>query len=200
MLGVDAPTNTRDRVIGNAAEGVEIAVASEHNIVADLEPIVRELGLTDRLVEIPGDELTTDTSHTPVGPRERVPARVRSRTRSRGGATDVRDRDAKEIFTELRAKNPDAIFQINHPRSGGNGYFDLLDFDRATGVGKDARYDARFDAVEVWNGRNVDAARRGARRRDGAPSHEPSGDGHRTTPTRTASSDKKPVTRARTCE
>ena len=52
MLGVDAPTTTRDRVIGNVAEGVEVAVASEHNIVADLEPIVRELGLADRLVEI----------------------------------------------------------------------------------------------------------------------------------------------------
>ncbi|HEX7600453.1 MAG TPA: hypothetical protein VF316_02565, partial [Polyangiaceae bacterium] len=41
MLGVDAPTGTDDRVIGNVAEGVEIAVASEHNVVADLEPIVR---------------------------------------------------------------------------------------------------------------------------------------------------------------
>src|SRR5262249_12095121 len=32
MLGADAPVATRDRVIANVAEGVEIAVASEHNV------------------------------------------------------------------------------------------------------------------------------------------------------------------------
>ncbi len=154
MLGVDAPTSTRDRVIGNVAEGVEIAVASEHNIVADLEPLVREMGLSDRLVEIVGNELTTDTSRKPWGHANVFPI-VLDAALPAGGATNVRDRAPKEIFDEIRAKNPTAIFQVNHPRSGGNGYFDLLGFDRASGVGTDARYDARFDAVEVWNGRNV---------------------------------------------
>jgi hypothetical protein len=39
MLGADAPVATLDRVVSNAAEGVEVAVASEHNVVADLEPL-----------------------------------------------------------------------------------------------------------------------------------------------------------------
>jgi hypothetical protein len=154
MLGVDAPTNTRDRIVGNVAEGVEIAVASEHNIVADLEPLVRDMSLGDRLVEIAGDELTTDTSHRPWGHANVFPLDP-SRP-----AISVRDRDVKELFAELRAQNPGAVFMINHPRSGGNGYFDLLDFDRSKGVGTDPRYDANFDALEVWNGRNV--AQRGA--------------------------------------
>lgn len=152
MLGVDAPTNTRDRVIGNVAEGVEIAVASEHNIVADLQPIVRELGLESRLVEISGDELTTDTSHRPWGHANVFPLS--------GTAINVRDRDVKDLFAELRTQNPGSVFMINHPRSGGNGYFDLLDFDRATGSSADARWESKFDAVELWNGRNV--AQRGA--------------------------------------
>ena len=152
MLGVDAPTNTRDRVIGNVAEGVEIAVASEHNIVADLQPIVRELGLEPWLVEISGDELTTDTSHRPWGHANVFPLS--------GTAINVRDREVKDLFAELRAQNPGAVFMINHPRSGGNGYFDLLDFDRATGSSTDARWESKFDAVELWNGRNV--AQRGA--------------------------------------
>ena len=154
MLGVDAPTNTRDRVIGNVAEGVEVAVASEHNIVADLEPLVREMGLADRLVEIPGDELTTDTSHKPWGHANAFPLAF-DPTKPHGGALDVRDRPVKELFSELRAQNPGVLIQVNHPRSGSNGYFDLLDFDRATGVGGDPRYDPSFDAVELWNGRNV---------------------------------------------
>ncbi|HEY2368772.1 MAG TPA: CehA/McbA family metallohydrolase [Polyangiaceae bacterium] len=152
MLGVDAPTSTRDRVIGNVAEGVEIAVATEHNIIADLEPIVRDLGLESRLVEISGDELTTDTSHRPWGHANVFPLG--------GTAINVRDREVKDLFAELRTQNPGAVFMINHPRSGGNGYFDLLDFDRATGSSADARWESKFDAVELWNGRNV--AQRGA--------------------------------------
>ena len=159
MLGVDAPTSTRDRVVGNVAEGVEIAVASEHNIVADLEPLVREMGLADRLVEIPGDELTTDTSKKPWGHANAFPLAF-DPALPHGGAIDVRDRGPKELFEELRAKNAGVVIQINHPRSGRNGYFDLLDFDRATGVGTDPAYDPNFDAVEIWTGRAV--AQRGA--------------------------------------
>ena len=154
MLGVDAPTSTRDRVVGNVAEGVEVAVASEHNIVADLEPLVRDMGLADRLVEIPGDELTTDTSRKPWGHANAFPL-VASATLPNGGAIDVRDRGPKELFGELRAKNPGLVIQVNHPRSGRNGYFDLLDFDRATGVGGDPAYVADFDAIELWSGRSI---------------------------------------------
>src|SRR5207237_56498 len=105
-----------------------------------------------KLVEISGDELTTDTSHRPWGHANVFPLT--------GTAMSVRDREVKDLFAELRAQNPGAVFMINHPRSGGNGYFDLLDFDRATGSSADARWEPKFDAVELWNGRNV--AQRGA--------------------------------------
>lgn len=154
MLGVDAPTSTRDRVIGNVAEGVEVAVASEHNIVADLEPLVRDMGLANRLAEVPGDELTTDTSRKPWGHANAFPL-VANVALAHGGAIDVRDRGPKELFGELRAKNPGVVIQVNHPRSGRNGYFDLLDFDRATGVGGDPAYVADFDAIELWSGRSI---------------------------------------------
>jgi hypothetical protein len=49
------------------------------------------------------------------------------------------------------------VLQVNHPRSGTNGYFDQLGFDPKTGTGTGAGYDAGFDALEIWNGRNVDA-------------------------------------------
>ena len=49
------------------------------------------------------------------------------------------------------------MIQVNHPRSGANGYFDQLAFDPKTGVGAAPGYDGGFDALEVWNGRNIDA-------------------------------------------
>jgi hypothetical protein len=157
MLGADAPVATRDRVISNAAEGVEVAVASEHNVVADLEPIVRDLGLERVLVSIPGDELTSDASRHAWGHANAWPLRV-DPSDPRGGAPVVRDRTPREVFDELRrVASGDFVIQVNHPRAGQNGYFDQLGFDLATGVGTDPGYDPQFDALEVWNGRNVDA-------------------------------------------
>ena len=157
MLGADAPVATRDRVVSNVAEGVEVAVASEHNVVADLEPVVRELHLERALVSIPGDELTSDASRHPWGHANAWPLPVDA-SDPRGGAPVVRDRTPREVFDQLRRATPgDFVIQVNHPRSGQNGYFDQLGFDLATGVGTDPGYDPRFDALEVWNGRNVDA-------------------------------------------
>ena len=157
MLGADAPVSTHDRVVSNGAEGVEVAVASEHNVVADLEPIVRELHLERSLVAISGDELTSDASRHPWGHANAWPLPVVP-SDPRGGAPVVRDRTPREVFDQLRrATSGDFVIQINHPRSGLNGYFDQLGFDPASGVGTDPGYDAQFDALEVWNGRNVDA-------------------------------------------
>jgi hypothetical protein len=155
MLSADAPVSTVDRVIANVAEGVEIAVASEHNVIADLEPIVKDLGLGPELVSIPGDELTTDACRRPWGHANVFPL-VPDPSKPRGGAPPVRDRQAHEVFDELRRAG-DVVVQVNHPRSGSNGYFDLLGFEPRTGVGTQPGYDAAFDALEVWSGRNIDA-------------------------------------------
>jgi len=154
LLGFDAPVTTRDRIIGNVAEGVEIAVASEHNVIGDLEPLVREMGVSARLVEIAGDELMSDASHKPWGHANAFPLTVHPEL-PRGGAIVLGDRTPKDLFAEIRAHEPNAVIQINHPRSGSTGYFDLLDFDRQTGTSTNPAYESRFDAIEIWNGRNI---------------------------------------------
>jgi hypothetical protein len=160
MLGADAPVSKVDRVIANAAEGLEVAVASEHNVVADLQPIVRELHLEGALVEIAGDELTTDSSRKPWGHANVWPMAA-DPSKPRGGAPPVRDRTAHEVFEALRrgptALGADFVLQVNHPRTGITGYFDQLKLDRARGEGTEPGYDAAFDALEVWNGRNVES-------------------------------------------
>lgn len=156
MLSADAGISTADRIVSNAAEGVEVAVASEHNVVADLEPLVREMGLAPMLVEIAGNELTTDASKKPWGHANVFPL-LADPNEFRGGATPVRDRTAREVFADVRKLPGTPLIQVNHPRSGSNGYFDQLGFDRKTGEGTAPGYDPAFDSIEVWNGRNVEA-------------------------------------------
>lgn len=157
MLGTDAPVATRDRMVANAAEGVEVAVASEHNVIADLEPIVRELHLEREVISIPGDELTSDASRHGWGHANVWPLSVDDAS-PRGGAPGVRDRSPRELFEALRrTSSVPIVVQLNHPRSGTTGYFDQTGFDRTSGVGTSPGYDATFDALEVWNGRNVEA-------------------------------------------
>lgn len=155
ILSADAPVATRDRVLANAAEGVEVAVASEHNAIADLSPAVKELGLSSWLVQLAGDELTSDASKRPFGHANVFPLIVQP-DKPRNGAPPVRDRLAAEVFADARAlPGGPHVLQINHPRSGKNGYFDQLGFDPKTGEGTGAGYDPSFDAIEVWNGRVV---------------------------------------------
>lgn len=153
----DSAVGMRDRVLANAAEAVEVAVASEHNVVSDLSSSVRDAGMTPFVVSIAGDELTTDASKKPWGHVNVFPL-VADATKPRGGAPLVRDRLAHDVLEEVRARpGPARVVQVNHPRSGSNGYFDQLGFDPSTGKGTGAGYDGGFDALEVWNGRNVDA-------------------------------------------
>jgi hypothetical protein len=158
MLGADAPVAIPDRILSNVAEGVEVAVASEHNYVADLRGAVRALGLEPFLVSIPGNEVTTDASPKAFGHLNAFPLEPNA-ARPRGGAVEVRGRRAGDVIDELRRGGEPIVIQVNHPRSGATGYFDLLGFDPSTGLGN-AAYDPRFDALEVWNGRNVEARTR----------------------------------------
>lgn len=154
MLGADAPVGKKDRVISNAAEGLEIAMTTEHNVVADLSGIVKELSLSDYLVHIPGDEVTTDAQAVPFGHMNVFPLVVDD-SRPRGGAFGVRGKLAADVVGAARALPFPVVVQVNHPRSGKTGYFDQLKFDSATGRGNGAGYTTDFDALEVWNGRDL---------------------------------------------
>lgn len=153
MLGADAPVGKRDRVVSNAVEGVEIAATTEHNLVADLSGIVKELSLEAWLVHVPGDEVTTDAQARPFGHMNVFPL-VPDPTKPRAGAFPVRGRLASDVVRDARALPHPVVVQVNHPRSGRTGYFDALAFDRTKGEGTGAGYTADFDALEVWNGRD----------------------------------------------
>lgn len=157
MLSADAAVAVADRIRANVAEGLEVAVASEHNNVVDFGPTMRDLDVGRHFVSISGNEITTDGLANPWGHANVFPLSV-DENKPRGGATVLRNRSAREIFAEVRAlPGPTRVIQVNHPRAGPFGYFDRLGFDRKKGAGTSPDYDPKFDALEVWNGRNIDA-------------------------------------------
>jgi hypothetical protein len=146
----DAPTLLSDRVRALAAAGVEVAVATDHNAVTDYGPAIRELGLDPWLASIVGDEVTTRgvlfghfnvfplaIGSEPLAFDHVVPATIVASARAAPPAD--------------RAK----VVQLNHPRMGSIGYFELSRFDPRDVAGWRQRaplIDPGFDAIEVFNG------------------------------------------------
>jgi hypothetical protein len=146
----DAPQELADRVRALVASGIEVGVATDHNAVTDYGPTIKALGVSSLLASVIGDEVTTKEvffGHFNVFP---LPA---------GGAPIPWQRTTpNRIFTAARAvgtHGPGTIVQVNHPRMGSIGYFDLLHLDREDLPGFFARAplaDMGFDAIEVFNG------------------------------------------------
>lgn len=140
-----------DRLTANLAEGVEIAVATDHNEITDYGRAAAALHAGGRLAVVSGLEATTET----VGHFNAYPL-ARAERAGRGGAPAVEGRTPAEIFSALRALAPDLVVQVNHPRAGRTGYFDALGFDVAA-ADQPAALALGFDAIEVLNGKRVEA-------------------------------------------
>ena len=92
---VDSEDTGRAKVSALVADGLEIAIRSEHEWVSDFQPVIDELGLSDFAIGFAGEELTTFTyGHFGVFPLVVEP------TRPSSGAVTWFDRLAPEVFTE----------------------------------------------------------------------------------------------------
>lgn len=153
---VDSEDTGALKVSALAADGLEIAIRSDHEWVNDFAPIVHDLGLDDFVVGLAGEELTTFTyGHFGVFPL--VPD-----TRPSGGAVTWFDRFAPDVFGEVRARPEAPLLIINHPRAHGirQGYFTETGYDATTGmVAHPENWDTEFDVVEVINSSSFDRNR-----------------------------------------
>jgi len=146
----DAPTPLAERVRTLAASGVEVAVATDHNAITDYSAAILERGLGRWLASIPGDEVTT--RGVPLGHFNVFPL-------TPGAEPIVFDHATPAaVLSASRAAAPGdrpRVVQLNHPRIGRIGYFELLHFDPRDVAGwksRSALAETAFDAIEVFNG------------------------------------------------
>lgn len=143
----DSTTSLEDRLTSLVAEGVELLAATDHNHVTDYGPVIASLGLTGRLVAMPGDEVTSEDPHIGhfnVYPWVGAPGDPMVPF---AGNTPV------ELFAAIRTAQPEALLQVNHPwGDNATGYFTLFGFDARSGRAEAPFFASGFDAIEVWNG------------------------------------------------
>ncbi len=146
---MDSRVPLRDRVHQFVADGVDLLVSTDHNVVADYGPVITELGVGDLLASATGDEITS----LPWGHFGAFPLPIDD-TEVGHGAPATGRHSARQIFADVRTKAPHALIDVHHPRleNGGIGYFHLAGLDERTGQAKKSGFSFDFDAIEVLNG------------------------------------------------
>ncbi len=149
----DSRVAFEDRVRACAASGLEYVVATEHNNVVDLMPVIRKLGYESRLRATSGDEITT--REPAIGHFNLFPL-VPDPSKPGNGAAPYEKLVPSDLAAHARSLGRPTVLQINHPRLGDIGYFNLfrMEWSGADGAARSALagFSTEFDAVEVLNG------------------------------------------------
>lgn len=127
----DSGLPVAERVTSCAAEGLEVAVATDHNYITDYAPVIASIGLDPWLLGIPGMELTTFEAGHFIG----YPLKVDPGS-TRGGEFLWAHQTPQQLFDQLRAlaTHPtENVVQVAHPRQQVLGYFAQYFIDAATG-------------------------------------------------------------------
>jgi hypothetical protein len=157
LIGLDPHLHTQfsdgsnripDRVLSLAAEGVDVAVATDHNFVNDYAPALAELGLQDRLAVLSGTEVTAPDNfiHFNVYPLTPAP------DEDNNGAVSALGGSPEALLAAAREKSASALRQLNHPRSGSLGFFNNYNLDPEAAASASPGFSTDFDVMEAMNG------------------------------------------------
>ena len=129
-----------ERLVTLAGEGVELAIATDHNHHTDYRPLQAQLALTPHFTPVVGNEVTTDNGHMNAFPLD--PA---------GPVPPHEETDWKKLVAGIRAKGARVVI-LNHPRWPEEGEDPLtrLGFDERTGANA-AGQEFTFDCIELVN-------------------------------------------------
>jgi hypothetical protein len=146
LLSPDSADTDLFKIRALAADNVELPISTEHEVVGDYQPAVRELGLEDWIHAIVGTEITTIR----YGHFNAFPL-TQDKTKPGNGRIDWFGRTPSETLAMVRALPNDPFLQVNHPRSTTIGYFSRQGLDTATLVATSPEFSMNFDGFEVSN-------------------------------------------------
>lgn len=156
LIGLDPHMHTQnsdgqmlvpERLRSIVGEGVDVAVATDHNYVTDYATTLKRLGLNKYLAVVLGSEVTKSAViHYNTYPMKLLDGEEMK------GAISVVPEKATALFTSSRVKNPEAISQVNHPRAGDLGYFNNYQLDKETAAFANQGFDLAFNVLEAMNG------------------------------------------------
>ena len=159
----DADDTVERKLAAAVADGLEIALRSDHEWIGDFEPKIAEMGIGDYIYGVGSEELTTFLyGHFGVFPL------VADDTLPNRGAIGWVGEAAPALFDMVRARPEAPSFIINHPRAfGGFGaagaYFDAAGYDPVTATPRRPEmWDDEFTLVEVFNESDFDENRDGS--------------------------------------
>jgi hypothetical protein len=147
-----------DRLRAVAGEGIELAISTDHDFLTDYGPLLHALGLESWVAYRIGCELSSliwgHVNSWPLTP---------DYDRAGAGSFAWYGKSPGQMFDTMRAAGAHVV-QVNHPRRGGSGLFNSIDFDPETAtalrdpaeLGLDGAdfNDFDFDAIEVANGKS----------------------------------------------
>jgi len=142
----DSTMPNPQRVIAQAAAGIQVVGLSDHNVNGDLDAEIAELQLGEVIASIASNELTNDKIHLGV-----YPVQV-DRSAPSGGAPPyaaIANASVAQMFATAHAMRGNPIVQVNHPRFRVTALYDGGPWD---GVAWPPPFPLSFDAVEVLAG------------------------------------------------
>lgn len=143
----DGKVDIAERIKSVVAEGVDVAIATDHNYINDYLPTLQKLGLNKYLATIVGNEVTTGgVIHYNTYPL------LYRKDEQNNGAIYPHRKTATPLFQDSRKNDPEALLQVNHPRSGTIGYFNNFALDPESASTADKNLDLNFDVLEALNG------------------------------------------------
>lgn len=128
-----------ERMLTIAGEGIELAVATDHNHHADYADAAQRARLQDRFTAVVGNEVTTTVGHFnafPISPGARL--------------AEYKATNWSTLLASMRATPGVQVISLNHPRDLHNGFIPLAatNFNPVSGAPLRG-LDFSFDALEV---------------------------------------------------
>jgi hypothetical protein len=149
----DSAIPLEDRVISSVCEGLDFIVATDHNFITDLSPVIARLGLGHWIKSAIGDEATTRKHF--FGHLIAFPL-VPDTSKPNNGAIAFDGVTAAQMIDAANAFPGEQVVQINHPRSGDIGYFNQVYMNAKDATTTHLNWCDRFTAIEVFNGKRVE--------------------------------------------